>query len=58
MTRFKIGQKFWDERNCEEIEIIYCNESDYYCKILEADYWERRQWFKASELSGVKQVKK
>ncbi len=59
MKNFEIGQRFWDESNCLEIEIVASNETDYYCKTLEgasdeAEGVESHQWFKASELSGLK----
>lgn len=62
MKHFEIGQKFWDERNCTEIEIIDFNRSDYYCKTIEGasdedEGTEEYQWFKASELNGLNQVR-
>ena len=43
-------------------DLINYNETDYYCKTLEgasdeAEGVESHQWFKASELNGLKQVR-
>lgn len=62
MKNFEIGQKFWDEKNCTEVEIVKFNGTDYYCKTLEGandedEGTEENQWFKASELNGMKPVR-
>lgn len=59
MKKFEIGQRFWDEKNCVEIEIIKSNETEYYCRTIEGASdddagTEGYQWFKASELNGFK----
>ena len=59
MKNFEIGQKFWDERNCTEIEIVKFNGTDYYCKTIEGASDDDEgivasQWFKESELSKFK----
>lgn len=62
MKNFKIGQTFWDERNCTEVEIVTFNGTDYYCKTIEGasdedEGKEGYQWFKASELSNLKPMR-
>lgn len=59
MKNFEIGQKFWDEKNCAEIEVVKFNGTDYRCKTIEGasdedEGIEGYQWFKASELNGFK----
>jgi hypothetical protein len=62
MKKFENGQRFWDEKNCVEIEIIKSNGTDYHCKTIEGASdddagTEGYQWFKASELNGFKPVR-
>lgn len=62
MKKFENGQRFWDEKNCTEIEIIKSNGTDYCCRTIEGASDDDAgtvgyQWFKASELNGFKTVR-
>ena len=62
MKNFEIGQKFWDENNCTEAEILDAHGVNcYFCKTLEGacdDYAgkEGRQFFAASELRNMRSI--
>lgn len=62
MKKFENGQRFSDQLNAREIEIIYYDGEDYFCKTIEGASdddagTEGYQWFKASELNGFKPVR-
>lgn len=52
--KLEINQRLWDEKNCREIEIVKDIGPTYCCRTIDADGVEGYQWFKASELNGLK----
>lgn len=56
MIKFEIGQRFWDECNCLEIEVVNFNGFDYFCTVLEPDNIVDYQWFTVSELARYRRL--
>lgn len=62
MKKFEIGQRFLDEKNCREIEILKFNGAAYCCSTIDGAGDDAAgsvgyQWFSASELNGFKPVR-
>lgn len=58
-VKIEVGQKFWDESNAREVEVLSFNGSDYRCKTVDGACdddpgTEGFQWFTKAELSNMK----
>lgn len=62
MKRYAVGQKFWDEKNCREIEILKFNGIIYYCETVSEGASDDEkgtleyQWFSMFELDKFTRI--
>ena len=56
MIKFEVGQRFWDDRNCCEIEIMDFNCTNYFCRVQERDTIVCYHWFAVREIARYRRL--